>query len=364
MDTLERRREQNRAAQRRFRERQKSVAIIEHPRRLDDERTHSSPSTQLSATTSTFSQHHNSGSSHGLGGTCISPETIGSTGSVPSATFSATPSSSLAPAANTPTGCSDFHFYGTNLLFDNIGGVDMGDITGPNSSGSPLTGGPQAQQFADMIEELGYLDIPVHSNYNGDVLTLGANPLAPPPSKAASQPRNNARTFRQQQRQQQQQQSQQNGATKTGPSEEDATEWSTPLHVAAVHGRDKIITALLQHGADCNAKDSNGLTPLAHAAMNGHKEIVRLLLSHGARVSEVDDQRRTVLHWAVIRQREGVLKVLWEHCGREHVLIDRYDNTGRAPVHISIETGFEEGVRLLLDFGANVNLKMRKNTAE
>lgn len=255
----------------------------------------------------------------------------------------------------------------------------MGDITAPNSVGNRLTGGPQAQQFADMIKELGYVDIPVQSNHNGDLLTSGAKPLAPQPSKAR-QPRHNARTLQQQQRQQQQPQpqqqqlpptqghsrssegSRQNDAITTSSSEGEETEWSTPLHVAAVHGREKIITALLQHGADCNAKDSNGLTPLAHAAMNGHNEIVKLLLSHGARVSEVDDQRRTVLHWAVIRQREGVLKVLLEHCGREHVLIDRYDNAGRAPVHISIETDFEEGVWLLLDFGANVNLKMRKKT--
>lgn len=250
----------------------------------------------------------------------------------------------------------------------------MGDITAPNDNGNPFTGGPQAQRFADMIEELSYVDIPVQLNHNGDLLTSGAKSLAPPPSKAR-QPRHNTRTLQQQQQQQQQLPptqghsrssggSRKNDATTTGPSEEEEAEWSAPLHVAAVHGREKIMKALLQHGADCNAKDSNGLTPLAHAAMNGHKEIVKLLLSHGARVSEVDDQRRTVLHWAVIRQREGVLKVLLEHCGREHVVIDRYDNAGRAPVHISIETDFEEGVRLLLDFGANVNLKMRKNTAE
>lgn len=85
----------------------------------------------------------------------------------------------------------------------------------------------------------------------------------------------------------------------------------TPLHVAAQKGRGSMVRILLQHDADCNAKDSDGMTVLAHAAMGGHKDIASLLLNHGAHVSEMDDQSRTVFHWAVERRREGLLKVLW-----------------------------------------------------
>ncbi|ROW04579.1 hypothetical protein VMCG_05053 [Cytospora schulzeri] len=157
--------------------------------------------------------------------------------------------------------------------------------------------------------------------------------------------------------------------TRISNHEEDTAEpgtkgWLTPLHVAAQKGRDKIVRTLLQHNADCNAKDSDGLTPLAHATIGGHTEVVALLLEHGAQISEVDNQCRTALHWAVMRQREGVLEVLLENCGREHPAIDEYDRTGRAPVHIAIETNFEEGLRLLLQFGANVHLKVRKDTSE
>lgn len=153
--------------------------------------------------------------------------------------------------------------------------------------------------------------------------------------------------------------SREEGTTKAGKAG-----WLTPLHVAAQKGRENIVRILLQHNADCNAKDSDGLTPLVQAAISGHEDVVALLLDHGARISEVDDQCRTVLHWAVARQREGVLKVLLEHCGRDHAVIDRYDSTGRAPVHIAIETGFEEGLRLLLQFGADVHSKVTKDTSE
>jgi hypothetical protein len=149
-----------------------------------------------------------------------------------------------------------------------------------------------------------------------------------------------------------------------GAAESETPWWLTPLHVAAQKGRGKLVDILLQHDADCNAKDSDSLTPLAHATIGGHKDVVTLLLAHGARICEVDNQRRTVLHWAVMRRRDGVLKILLEHCGRDHALMNKYDRTGKAPVHIAIETDFEEGLRLLLQFGANVHLRMRKHTYE
>lgn len=50
-----------------------------------------------------------------------------------------------------------------------------------------------------------------------------------------------------------------------------------------------------------------------------------------------------------------------EHCGREHAVIDKLDSEGRAPVHVAVEAGFEEGLRLLLQFGADVHLRVRKD---
>ncbi|ROW05660.1 hypothetical protein VSDG_00675 [Cytospora chrysosperma] len=149
-----------------------------------------------------------------------------------------------------------------------------------------------------------------------------------------------------------------------GATESETAGWLTPLHVAAQKGRGKLVDILLQHAADCNAKDSDSLTPLAHATICGHEDVITLLLAHGARMSEVDNQCRTVLHWAVMHRRDGVLKVLLEHCGRDHAFINKYDRTGRAPVHMAIEMDFEEGLRLLLQFGADVHSKMKKHTSE
>src|SRR5208283_1772910 len=49
-----------------------------------------------------------------------------------------------------------------------------------------------------------------------------------------------------------------------------------------------ILQALLDKGADVNAKDSSGGTALMDACTNGHKEIVELLLARGANVNTKD----------------------------------------------------------------------------
>ncbi|KAI0902862.1 hypothetical protein F4823DRAFT_361564 [Ustulina deusta] len=49
-----------------------------------------------------------------------------------------------------------------------------------------------------------------------------------------------------------------------------------PLHIAAQKGRCSIARSLLEHRADPNLKDSNGLTPLLHATIQGHIEMMCL----------------------------------------------------------------------------------------
>ena len=56
----------------------------------------------------------------------------------------------------------------------------------------------------------------------------------------------------------------------------------TPLHFAAEHNRLEAAEILLQHGAECNARDTDGISPLQLA---GSEAVLRLLRRHGARFS-------------------------------------------------------------------------------
>ncbi|KAF2963150.1 hypothetical protein GQX73_g10430 [Xylaria multiplex] len=134
----------------------------------------------------------------------------------------------------------------------------------------------------------------------------------------------------------------------------DSYGWQSPLHLAAQKGDDRIVRVLLQYQSDCNERDSDGLTPLFHAIISGHEDVASLLLEHGARIGEKDWQGRTALALAVIYRREALLETLLQKCAGDQALIDGYNATGQAPLHVAIDIGFEAGVRLLLEHGANL----------
>ena len=90
----------------------------------------------------------------------------------------------------------------------------------------------------------------------------------------------------------------------------------TPLHKAARQGDTEAIVALIDAGADPNAKDdSGGDTPLHQAAKGGHAKAIAALLAAGADPNAKDIVGFTPVHQAAegkprqghrrIRQEEG-----------------------------------------------------------
>merc|ERR1712013_378548 len=61
------------------------------------------------------------------------------------------------------------------------------------------------------------------------------------------------------------------------------------LHEAALDGQQEIVQILLQHQADINVTDKDGLTCLDYAVFGGHFECARFLIENGATVCNVRD---------------------------------------------------------------------------
>ncbi|CAI7649288.1 unnamed protein product [Penicillium glandicola] len=135
---------------------------------------------------------------------------------------------------------------------------------------------------------------------------------------------------------------------------------SSPLHQAVRRGHQRIVQILLAHQANCNEKDEEGQTPLVHAVLGGHKEVADLLLAHGAQIGIVDDEHRSALHWAVLNGQDRLLKRLLRHCAGESTAIDGLTREGKTPLLLAIETGFEVAVEMLLNAGADVHCKGHK----
>lgn len=89
----------------------------------------------------------------------------------------------------------------------------------------------------------------------------------------------------------------------------DGNRSTTMLSTAAQAGRKAAVGALIELGADVNARDSSGATPLFHAARGGYDAIIKLLINSGAHL-EAKDGERSPLYEAAIAGHQAATKVL------------------------------------------------------
>ncbi|KAK0648699.1 ankyrin repeat-containing domain protein [Cercophora newfieldiana] len=88
----------------------------------------------------------------------------------------------------------------------------------------------------------------------------------------------------------------------------------TPLLCAAKVGNPLVVEKLLNHGANIEARDTGfGLTALSIAASNGHVEVTRLLLERGADVKASDNAGRSPIFWANESGKEELVNLLAEY---------------------------------------------------
>ena len=76
---------------------------------------------------------------------------------------------------------------------------------------------------------------------------------------------------------------------------------NTALTYAARDGFTEIARLLIDHGADVNWIDGEGVTPLILASFKDHIELVQLLLAHGADITIRDQWDQTALDYALRR---------------------------------------------------------------
>lgn len=112
------------------------------------------------------------------------------------------------------------------------------------------------------------------------------------------------------------------------------------LNAAAFNGHLDAVKAILQNGADVNARAANDRSPLDCAIANLHTEIIKFLLEHGADVNAPDESGTSPLHDAI--------DIEAEHAKR---LYDDGDVDAHPTILIS---------DLLLAAGADVNARTKK----
>ncbi|KAI1842402.1 hypothetical protein JX266_011443 [Neoarthrinium moseri] len=107
---------------------------------------------------------------------------------------------------------------------------------------------------------------------------------------------------------------------------------------------DKILTALLENGADANIASVRGTTPLMNAARDGAISSVRQLIEYRADVHAKTDEGFTALAYAAEFGRLDTVSLLLE-CNADP---NSQDNMGRPPVFYAVVGGHEGTAALLL----------------
>lgn len=96
-------------------------------------------------------------------------------------------------------------------------------------------------------------------------------------------------------------------------SQTDTPNLNEQMWEAARAGNATLVAALLDKGADVNAKFRYGTTALFKAAERGHVEVVKLLLARGADASVKDTYYgATAMTWALDNKHVGVIQALLE----------------------------------------------------
>jgi ankyrin repeat protein len=126
----------------------------------------------------------------------------------------------------------------------------------------------------------------------------------------------------------------------------------TALFTACSEGNLSTASILVAHGANVNHKDNEGYTALFYSVLEGNVEIVDFLLEHGANIDERDAKGATILHSASANGSKEILEYLLD---RRNMYVDDIDNNGVTPLHKAAQKGKIDAVQLLLDHGANID---------
>lgn len=129
-----------------------------------------------------------------------------------------------------------------------------------------------------------------------------------------------------------------------------------PLHEESELDFVRMITLLLDHGADLRAGHSAYSSILASAMQPRHSRIVRLLLDRGAD-SEDKQSGYTPLHYAAFAADGNRVKALLKAGANVHA----HDNSGGTPLLYAARYAPRETVAALLDAGAEPRIKDIEN---
>ena len=128
----------------------------------------------------------------------------------------------------------------------------------------------------------------------------------------------------------------------------------TPLHWAAILKEVDMVRLLLHHKAEHSVGDKNGIRPLHYAVQSGSLETVEAMLNSNANIiDEPAGDQRTALMWASVKGNDQIMKLLLDKKCSD---VNAVDVNEQSALHMCMQSGHLQSVKVLIDAGADVNM--------
>ncbi|KAH0292863.1 hypothetical protein KCU62_g1689, partial [Aureobasidium sp. EXF-3399] len=126
------------------------------------------------------------------------------------------------------------------------------------------------------------------------------------------------------------------------------------LHIAVRNGHHSIIRLLVETGTDINSQNSQQMTALQIAISSAYTSTVQLLLELGADVTSTTSSGDTALHLAARIGDVALVGLLLQRCESINVR----NHSGETALHAAVTAGHEDVVRVMLAHGVDSQAKV------
>ncbi len=122
----------------------------------------------------------------------------------------------------------------------------------------------------------------------------------------------------------------------------------TPLHIAVIEGRIKVVKLLVESGADINARAFGGRTPYSYAIINKHDNLVKYFQNRNVKV-KFNYKNTNLLFDAAISNNTFALDFILNN----GVDINIVNQNKESALHMASASGNNEAVQILIEKGVD-----------